>query len=114
LQNTGGCREKPVRKERYSNENSYYPGVFDPFTDGHLDMVRKSAALFDMVYVAIGVNSAKTRRYDSTLMKEAIERSLDAEQLMNCEVCVYEGLMAEFMRAFTFVLLWLSGRYSLF
>ena len=31
-----------------------FPGSFDPFTLGHLDIARRAAGLFDKVYVAIG------------------------------------------------------------
>ena len=75
-----------------------YPGSFDPFTNGHLDMVKKSAALFDEVTVVIGINSGKKRSFGSELMAEAIRRVLQEEGLANCEVCVYDGLMAEFTR----------------
>ena len=39
-------------------KRAIYPGSFDPFTNGHLDIVKKSAALFDEVYVVIGINSS--------------------------------------------------------
>ena len=73
-----------------------YPGSFDPFTYGHLDIVRKSARLFDRVYIVIGVNTAKTRAFDCDGMKAAIEETLRQEGLDNCEVCTHEGLVAVF------------------
>ena len=36
-----------------------YPGSFDPFTYGHLDILRDSAKLFDKVIIAVGYNSEK-------------------------------------------------------
>ena len=36
-----------------------YPGSFDPVTNGHLDIIKRAAAIFDEVVVAIFVNSAK-------------------------------------------------------
>lgn len=36
-----------------------YPGSFDPITNGHLDVVRRAAALFDRVIVAVGENPEK-------------------------------------------------------
>lgn len=36
-----------------------YPGSFDPFTFGHLDIVRRAACLFDRVEVTVAVNAAK-------------------------------------------------------
>ena len=51
-----------------------YPGSFDPFTNGHLDIVKKCAKLFDKVIIGVGVHPEKERRFDKELMKEAIEK----------------------------------------
>ena len=37
-----------------------YPGTFDPITNGHEDLVRRAAALFDEVVVAVAAQTAKT------------------------------------------------------
>lgn len=78
--------------------SAIYPGSFDPFTNGHLDVVKKSAKLFDRVVVAIGVNSGKKRNYDTDAMKEAIEQTLRDNGIFNCEVCYYSGLVAEYAK----------------
>ena len=49
----------------------FYAGSFDPFTNGHLHVVAKSAQLFDKVVIGIGIHPKKTRRFDKELMKEA-------------------------------------------
>src|SRR5262249_12479174 len=36
-----------------------FPGSFDPFTNGHLDLARRASALFDRVVIAVAHNSAK-------------------------------------------------------
>lgn len=36
-----------------------FPGSFDPITNGHIDLVRRFAPLFDKIIVAVGLNSAK-------------------------------------------------------
>ena len=38
------------------NRKALYPGSFDPFTNGHFDIVKKASALFDQVHIVIGVN----------------------------------------------------------
>ena len=38
-----------------------FPGSFDPFTNGHYDVVTRGTALFDKVIVALGNNSSKQR-----------------------------------------------------
>ena len=73
-----------------------YPGSFDPFTNGHMDMVIKGAKLFDKLYIVIGVNANKKRSYDSSLMKDAIEKTLKDQGILNCEVVIHEGLIAEY------------------
>ena len=80
------------------SNKAIYPGSFDPFTNGHLDIVKKSAALFDEVYVVIGINSAKRRAVDSDLMKKAIEDTVNDLGLDNVRVAVYEGLVAQYAK----------------
>lgn len=75
-----------------------YPGSFDPFTNGHLDVVKKAAALFDEVYVVIGVNADKKRNTDAFEMKKAIEQTMKVLSLDNVYVDVFEGLMAEYAK----------------
>ena len=79
-------------------KKAIYPGSFDPFTNGHLDIVKKSAALFDEVHVVIGVNSAKKRTFEAEAMREAIEQVMESLALHNVKVEVYEGLVAEFAK----------------
>lgn len=78
------------------SRKAIYPGSFDPFTNGHLDIVKKAAKLFDKVYVLIGINSEKRRDFSADSMKSAIEQTLDEEKIINCEVCICNGLVAEF------------------
>ena len=73
-----------------------YPGSFDPFTNGHLDIVIKSAKLFDHVHIVLGVNTEKKRSYDAGKMKLAIEKTLAEHSIANCDVCVHDGLIAQY------------------
>ena len=75
-----------------------YPGSFDPFTNGHLDIVLKAAALFDEVRIVIGVNNEKKRSYDSEKIKKGIEETLVERNLTNCSVHIHNGLVAEYMK----------------
>jgi len=79
-------------------KKAIYPGSFDPFTNGHLDIVKKAAALLDEVYIVIGVNSQKKRSFDCSDMQAAIEETLRQCGLNNCRVCVHEGLVAAFAK----------------
>lgn len=40
-----------------------FPGSFDPFTNGHHDIVLRGLTLFDEIIIAIGYNSSKSNRY---------------------------------------------------
>ena len=75
-----------------------YPGSFDPFTNGHLDIVLKSAKLFDRVHIVIGVNGEKQRSYDAQKMKSAIEKTLVERNITNCDVCIHDGLIAQYTK----------------
>ena len=79
-------------------KTAIYPGFFDPFTNGHLDIVRKAAEIFDRVYVVIGVNAEKHRSFAADRMSEAITKTLREQKLDNCEVVIWNGLVAEFAR----------------
>ena len=73
----------------------FYAGSFDPFTMGHLHIVKVASKVFDKVIIGIGVNPSKTRRYSSEMLKEAIENILKRENLTNFECVIYEGLTAD-------------------
>ena len=79
-------------------KTAIYPGSFDPFTNGHLDIVKKAARLFDKVYILIGVNAGKIRTFSSDKMKTAIEQALSDNGIKNSEVKLCGGLVAEFAK----------------
>ncbi len=51
------------------------PGSFDPVTHGHLDVIRRAAALFDEVVVAVGVNASKNRLFTDGERIDLLERA---------------------------------------
>ena len=75
---------------------SYYPGSFDPLTNGHVDVLRQALALSDEVVVGIGVQASKTPMFSfearAELIAEAIE---EAEKGLRERVRVesFEGLV---------------------
>lgn len=70
----------------------FYAGSFDPFTNGHLSIVKKTANCFDKVIIGIGKNSEKKNRFDKNKMKKAIEETLREEKIDNAEVIIYDNL----------------------
>lgn len=73
-----------------------YPGTFDPVTNGHLDILRRAAEFFDLVIVAVAVNSNKSTLFS---LAERIELLNEATKDMPCvQVKGFEGLTVEFAR----------------
>ena len=73
-----------------------FPGSFDPFTNGHLDVVRRGTALFDHIIIAIGNNSSKQRYLPVEQMIELIQEVFRDEPRVSVEA--YKGLTADFAR----------------
>ena len=73
-----------------------FAGSFDPYTNGHHDIVKKSAALFDEVIVMIGVNVHKTRAFDAGAMRDAMRALYARERLDNVRVVIHAGLVADY------------------
>jgi pantetheine-phosphate adenylyltransferase len=73
-----------------------FPGSFDPFTNGHLDIVQRGLALFDQVIVAIGTNSSKQRYLPVEQMQGLIAGLFAHEPRVS--VRIFAGLTAEFAR----------------
>ena len=76
----------------------FYAGSFDPFTNGHLAIVKKAAKCFEKVIIGIGYNIEKKERIDKNKMKEAIEEVIKEENLNNVEVVLYNGLTSDMAR----------------
>jgi len=75
-----------------------YPGSFDPFTNGHLDVVRRAARLFDELVVAVAANPEK--RLPLFTPDERVEMIRDTvADLPGVEVTTYRGLTVDFARA---------------
>ena len=81
-------------------KTGFYAGSFDPFTIGHLHIIKVSSKIFDRVIIGIGVNPKKTRRFDKIKMKNAIEKLLKSENIKNVEVITFDGLTADTAKEF--------------
>ena len=78
------------------HRSARYAGSFDPYTNGHHDIVKKAARLFDRVDVMIGINVLKKRRFDAEAMRRAMQALYDAEGLTNVRAVIYDGLVADY------------------
>jgi pantetheine-phosphate adenylyltransferase len=77
--------------------NAVYPGTFDPITNGHTDLVRRAAGIFDSVIVAIAANPNKTPMFALQTRVDLARRVLS--ELPNVTVEGYSGLTVDFARA---------------
>jgi pantetheine-phosphate adenylyltransferase len=71
-----------------------YPGTFDPVTNGHLDLVQRSAALFDKVIVAILKNNDKAPLFTLNERVEMLEEAVT--NLGNVTVTTFGGLLVDY------------------
>jgi pantetheine-phosphate adenylyltransferase len=76
--------------------NAVYPGTFDPITNGHHDLVRRAAGIFDRVIVAIAASPTKTPMFPLAMRVDLARRVLS--DLPNVEVQGYAGLTVDFAR----------------
>jgi pantetheine-phosphate adenylyltransferase len=70
-----------------------FPGSFDPFTNGHLDLARRAAAVFDKVFVAVAVNPAKQGLFTPEERVQLIQRSVTG--LAGVRVMHFGGLVVD-------------------
>jgi len=71
-----------------------FPGTFDPFTLGHLDIVNRGLNMFDEVVVAIGVNTGKKHMFSLEQREQWIKEIFENEPRVR--VASYEGLTAKY------------------
>ena len=71
-----------------------YPGSFDPVTNGHMDIIKRSAAMFDELIVAVLKNNSKTPLFSSeervNMLKEV------TKDISNVKVDSFSGLLVDY------------------
>ena len=75
-----------------------YPGSFDPITIGHLDIIKRSAKLFDKIIVVVMSNHRKAGTHAFTVDERVELVRKCTESLCNVEVDSYMGLLADYAR----------------
>jgi pantetheine-phosphate adenylyltransferase len=73
-----------------------YPGTFDPITNGHLDLVKRSCRLFDTVIVAIALSPKKQTQF--SLEQRVTMAEQVVEQFPNAKVIGFSGLLIDFAK----------------
>ena len=76
------------------------PGSYDPVTNGHLDVIRRAAKVFDRVIV--GVVDVQVRKspplFDAAERKAFIEQAIADNGMSNVEVKTFSNLLVDFAR----------------
>ncbi len=75
-----------------------YPGSFDPVTNGHLDLIRRAARLFDRVIITAAVNVSKTPFFSMEERLDLLKKVCAG--IPNVEVTSYSGLLADALNRF--------------
>ncbi len=70
-----------------------YPGTFDPITNGHLDIIERSAVLFSKVFVAIAASPSKRPLFDLDTRVKIAQQAV--AHLPNVEVFGFADLLAK-------------------
>ena len=73
-----------------------YPGSFDPVTRGHLDVVRRAAAIFGRLTVGVGLNAGKSPLFTPEERAEMIRAEIG--DLPGVDVEVFGGLVVDWCR----------------
>lgn len=72
-----------------------YPGSFDPFTNGHLDIVQRAAKLFDKVIVAVARSDAKGPLFSPAERLDLVKQSIG--EFGNVSVESFDGLLVDYV-----------------
>jgi pantetheine-phosphate adenylyltransferase len=73
-----------------------YPGSFDPITNGHLDVLKRAAALFDTVYIAVAHNLQKTPMFTTEERLDLIRGC--TTDYKNVQMDSFDGLVVDYAR----------------
>lgn len=73
-----------------------YAGSFDPITNGHMDIIRRTLKVFDRVVVAVAINESKTPLFSTEERVDLLRRIFKDETKVSVES--FSGLLVDFAR----------------
>ena len=76
-----------------------YPGSFDPFTIGHLDVLKSASQLFDQVYAAVLLNKNKQYSFTVEERMEMLQKAVEQEGFRNVRCGHFTGLLVDYVRS---------------
>lgn len=88
-----------MSNEKRHKRVAVYPGSFDPLTNGHLDIARRAAQLFDTLIIAVYAFPAKNLLFTVEERMQLWQGVIEAEELTNVRVDTFTELLVEFVRS---------------
>src|SRR5207248_9044516 len=88
-----------VSNEKRQKRIAVYPGSFDPVTNGHLDIARRAARLFDTLIVAVYAFPAKNLLFSVDERVALWQEVIGAEALENVRIEQFSSLTVAFVRS---------------
>lgn len=74
-------------------KKALYPGTFDPFTNGHLDLIRRASKLFDNVIVAVAASASKGTTFTLEERVEMVEEVVSS--IEGVSAVPFEGMLVQ-------------------
>ncbi len=73
-----------------------YPGMFDPVTNGHIDVIKRGSILFDKLIVSVGCNPSKASLFSIEERMEMIREN--TKDLKNVKVDCFSGMLVDYLK----------------
>ena len=77
---------------------AFYPGAFDPITNGHLDIATRAARLFEKVYIGVYDTPAKDLLFNTEERLDLVRKVVAGTSNTNIDVVTYTGLTVDFAK----------------
>jgi len=77
-------------------KKAVYPGMFDPVTNGHLDVIKRGSVIFEKLVVSVGCNPLKEPLFS---VEDRMEMILNhVRDLKNVEVDCFSGMLVDYLK----------------
>ncbi|EGQ7841311.1 pantetheine-phosphate adenylyltransferase [Vibrio alginolyticus] len=78
------------------NKKVIYPGTFDPITNGHLDLIERTAKMFDSVTIGVAASPSKNTMFSLDERVDLVHQC--CQHLSNVNVVGFSGLLVDFAK----------------
>ncbi len=83
-------------RSKVKGTHALYPGTFDPITNGHVDLIRRSLSVFDRITVLVAHSGKKTPLFKPEERKSLVETCFQDDKRIQVEI--YDGLLATYAK----------------